>query len=122
MVELDLSLFGHPVAGNRWDLKMDTSVQKADFVQAPQWKAVYKQPKTGAGLGVYVDDFELVASAEDTPKIWKELEKHIEFKEPYHIWGEEPTRHLGCEYRVYRKSEPDGHTKMTVNLSMGDYF
>ena len=73
IVELDLSLYGHPAARNRWDGKTDGSVQECDFVKAPGWRGVYRQSGTDAGLGVYVDDFELVASEEDTPKIWKQL-------------------------------------------------
>ena len=45
---------------------MDTDVKKCNFERAPQWKRVYKQNGTGAGLGVYVDDFELQATPEDT--------------------------------------------------------
>ena len=100
MVPLIYSLYGHPRAGNRWDLKMDTDVKKCNFKRAPLWKGVYKQNDTGAGLGVYVDDFEPVATPEDTPKIWKLLEMHIEFKEDYRVWDSKPTAHLGCDYTV----------------------
>ena len=46
----------------------DTGVGKCGFKRAPQWEALYKQNGTGAGLGVYVDGFELAAPPEDTPK------------------------------------------------------
>ena len=71
-------------------------VTACDFQKAPGWRAVYKQRVTEAGFGIYVDDFELVASPQDTPKIWKQLETYIEFKSDYHVWVEETTRHLGC--------------------------
>ena len=96
---------------------MDTSVGKCDFTKAPQWRAVYKQPKTGAGLGVYVDDFELVASAEDTPKIWKQLEKHIEFGGEHVVWNDTPTKHLGCEYRVEQLVTKKGDKETTIKRS-----
>ena len=114
MVLLVLSLYGHPVAGNRWDSQMDESVKSVGFVKAPSWKAIYKQPATQAALDVYVDDFEVAASPENTQRIWEDLAKKIEFKEDFHIWGEDPTRHLGCEYRVNGKKDADGHTTMTI--------
>ena len=122
MVELVLSLYGHPVAGNRWDGQMDKSVHKASFQRAQPWKGIYKQDGTDAGLGVYVDDFELVASAEDTPKIWKQLEKHIEFGGPHQVWGEKDTRHLGCQYQVSRLTDKKGEITTKIRAAMPDYF
>ena len=92
---------------------MTTSVGKADFKTAPQWESVFKQD-TGAGLGVYVDDFELVAPKGKSAAIWKELEKHIELKEPPKYWGKEPTRHLGCHYSVEQRKVATGDTITTI--------
>jgi hypothetical protein len=122
VVELVLSLYGHPAAGNRWEGTMDGMVRKVGFQKATQWKAIYKEPKTEAGLGVYVDDFELVASPEDTPKIWKALEGQIEFGDEHHVWEGSHSRHLGCQYNVKRELTREGQTIMSVRASMEDYF
>ena len=123
MVPLDLSLYGHPVAGNRWDGQMTTCVTSAGYEPAPQWKAIFKEPKTGSALGVYVDDFEMAATLEDTPKLWKRLEDAgIEFKEDYKIWNaEDATQHLGCDYWVKHEKEKDGHVLTQIRGSMEDY-
>ena len=122
MVELDLSLYGHPIAGNRWDGTMDTAAKACAFERAPQWKSVYRQKGTGAGMGVYVDDFEVMATEADTPKIWAELEKHIEFGAPHKVWKEDDTRHLACQYKVFREKQKDGEIEMTIKASMPNYF
>ena len=74
-----------------------------------------------AGLGVYVDDFELMATEADTPKLWAELEKRIEFKEPYKVWGSEPTAHLGCDYEVRHSKETDGGKIIAIRANMAAY-
>ena len=101
---------------------MVESVTKVAFKPAPQWKSIFKQDATGAGLGVYVDDFELVAPPGQSAGIWAELAKHIEFKEEPRYWGEAPTRHLGCNYTVERKKVATGDTVTTIRSQMKDYF
>jgi hypothetical protein len=81
---------------------------------------VYRHKTKEAGMDVYVDDFELVATAEDTPNNWAALEKEIDFKEPYHLWGVSPTAHLGCDYSVKREKIGQ-ETIMTITASMKDY-
>ena len=88
VVELELSLYGHPASGNRWEGKMDESVAKCGFQKAPDWKAVYRHAKTGAALGVYVDDFELAADHEDEAKLWQELGKSADSSA---CWDQKPT-------------------------------
>lgn len=105
---------GHPAAGNRWEGKMDQSVTNCAFEKAPGWKGVYRQSSSEAALGVYVDDFELMASPEDTPRIWRELEKHIEFGDEHTVWGEKPTRHLGCQYGVEQVVTKIGDKETTI--------
>ena len=122
MCPLELSLYGHPVSGNRWEIKMDESVKVEDFRGAPMWKATYKQNGTEAALRVYVDDFELHASAEDTPKIWARLEKHIEFKDKYQIWCKDPIPHLGCDYIVEMQATKTGAQITTFRAQMKAYF
>ena len=123
MVPLILSLYGHPRAGNCWEGQMERAVGAVDFEKAPQWKSIYRNMTNGAGLGVYVDDFELAASPEDTPKIWKALEQHIEFKDPYKVWDDaSPTRHLGCEYKVVSTTTKNSEVVTTIKSSMGDCF
>ena len=88
MVRLELSFYGHPVSANRWEGKADKEVTACNFHEA--------QDSTYAGLEIYVDVFELVTTAEDTPKVWKQLAKHIVCKEEQHAWKEDTTGHIGC--------------------------
>ena len=90
-----MSLFGHPVAGNRWDKQAEEIVISEGFKKIPDWKAMFVHPVTKAAIGVYVDDFELAADKKETDRIWKRLEKKIKFGEDYHTWGTKLTRHLG---------------------------
>jgi hypothetical protein len=62
-VELRLSLYGHLIAGNRWEGTAEAGVVSGKFEKAPQWRAIFRHP-SGAAMGVYVDDFELLATEE----------------------------------------------------------
>ena len=132
MVPLILSLYGHPVAGNRWDKKMDASAREVGVVPAPGWKSIYRNcgrnehGKTcvgeGAAMGVYVDDFEIAATPADTPKLCVELAKKIEFGDDYKIWdNDSSTAHLGVDYKVKATPQKNCGSKMTVRSEMGDY-
>ena len=83
---------------------------------------MFKQASDGPGLGVYVDDFELVAPKGKSAAIWKELEKHIEFKELPKYWDKKPTRHLGFHYTVEQKQVATGDLVTTVKAHMKEYF
>ena len=60
VVLLELSLYGHPKAGDRWDQRMCYCTGEAGFVKAPEWPSVFKHSVHKAAPGVYVDDFEMV--------------------------------------------------------------
>ena len=47
-------------------------------------------------MTVYVDDMLLLASPRDTSKIWRALEKRIDFKDP----ESDIERYLGARYRL----------------------
>ena len=69
MVELDLALFGHPEAGNIWESHAFSRLRKLAWKDAPEFPSVFKHTD-GSILTCYVDDFELQASLEATPKHW----------------------------------------------------
>jgi hypothetical protein len=115
LLALRLPSLGQPLGG-----KMDTSMTTCSWEKAPMVKCVYRHPSTQAAMDVYVDDFEMVASLEDTPKLWKALEAHVDFKEPYKIWGEDSTTHLGCDYSVKHWMEGK-HRLTSVKAFMKDY-
>ena len=94
--KIDLALFGNPEAGNNWESLSFTNVRGNGWVDAPEFPSVFKEPKTKAMLTCYVDDFDVQASASDSAKHWKDLEKVIEFKDPPRYLSEEQTGHLGC--------------------------
>ena len=121
MVLLELSLYGHPEAGNRWESTMTDSAGRAGFQPAPQWKSIFKEPKSGAALGVYVDGFEMAAPGDRTADLWAELDKWIEFGKPAAVWGSEPVRHLGCHNTVEQKRTNDGEVLTTISSSMRSY-
>ena len=62
MVQLELSLFGHPEASQRWDEQFIDCTQREGYVAAPQWKSVFKRKACGTALGCYVDDVEMASS------------------------------------------------------------
>lgn len=121
MVRLDLSLYGHPEAGDRWDEQMGGCMVKDDYTRAPQWPSIFKREKCGTAVGVYVDDFEMASDPKLTAGNWNRLGKLIEFGKPQEVWGpEKSVRHLGCHYLVDQVA--DGKEIVTtITSEMGAY-
>jgi hypothetical protein len=64
----------------------------------------------------------LQATLEKTEQHWSKIEKVIDFKDPYHIWGEKETPHLGCRYRVKRQKMKNGSVLTTHTAEMEQYL
>ena len=121
VVLLELSLYGHSKASDRWDQRMCYCTGEAGFVKAPEWPSVFKHSVSKAALGVYVDDFEMASPPSKTAELWKALELNIEFGKPQHVRDKEPTRHLGCYYSVLRETTENGHVITHIEASMEAY-
>ena len=113
IVRLLVSLYGHQESGPLWDKK------KSKAMICCGWKELESCPDSwfhsghDATMDIYVDDFVLNAAEKAEAKIWKDLEKHLDFGDA----AEPIARHLGAYYSVERK---DGLTNFKV--SMEDYF
>ncbi len=99
VVEMILSLYGHPDAGGYWELHCEEQVTAAGFekIGTDAWRGVFRHPKYLALLIVYVDDFKLASRREHTQLIWKELKKGIDMGEL-----EPPDRFLGCYTKPFQ--------------------
>ena len=122
MVPLDLALFGHPEAGNIWQDFSFGQLRSLEWKDAPEFKSVFMHKKSKAMLTGYVDDFDMQASKEDSKRHWEEIEKVIEFKEPPRYWSNEPTPHLGCQFRTTQVKTKDGHILTTTDSEMKAYL
>ena len=121
MVRLDLSLYGHPDAGERWDEQMGGCMIKDEYIRAPQWPSIFKREKCGTAVGVYVDDFEMASDPKLTGGNWERLGKLIEFGKPQEVWGpDKSVRHLGCHYTVDQVADGE-ELVTTITSEMGAY-
>lgn len=89
------ALYGHPVAGALWE-KTSTAIMKYEgWTSLPYHGGVYVHTKIMAIMIVYVDDILFLASYRDTIRIWRTLERRINYKDP----ESDIERYLGARYR-----------------------
>ena len=122
IVPLELALFGHPEAGNILENFSFEELRKLGWEDAPEFPSVFKHKKTKAMLTGYVDDFDMQASQKDSEKLWEDIAKAIDFKDPPRYWSNEPTPHLGCVYRTTQTKTKDGHILTTTDSEMKSYL
>ena len=81
MVELVFALFGYPEAGNIWENHAFSRLRKLGGKDALEFPSVSKHTD-GSILTCYVDDFELQATLEATPKHWEQIGSVIDLSDP----------------------------------------
>jgi hypothetical protein len=81
VVELVLSLYGHPESGALWDKHLKKALVELGYVTDNN-PGVWFHKATKAILIVYVDDLLLVASPKVDDKLWDELGQKIDFQDP----------------------------------------
>ena len=109
MVVLKRALYGHPESGPIWDKKMHSVMKQCGFLPIEGSPGVFYHPSKNAEMIVYVDDFILIAPEQHEADIWKELDKHIEFKDP----AAPITRFLGVNHEF--KYGKDGSVHMLTS-------
>ena len=122
MVPLELALFGHPEAGSIWeDHSEDKFTNHCDWESHAQFNSVFRHPETDSIMTSYVDDFEIEALPEVSKILWKDIEKHIQFKYQPEYWEDQGVQHLGCRHKVTRIKDKDGHMTTTYTSDMTKY-
>ena len=66
-----LALYGHPDAGGFWEQHCETQLKKVGFVPIPDWPSVFRHPKLGTFLVVYVDDFKQSGPSANLAEGWR---------------------------------------------------
>ena len=82
VVELILSLYGHPESGALWDKHLKKALVELGYVAVDNNPGVWFHKPTKAILIVYVDDLLLVACPKVDDKLWEELGNKIDFQDP----------------------------------------
>ena len=74
---------------------MDEIMKNLGWNPIPGTGGTYMHAKTGAAMVVYVDDMMMLSDPRDTDKLWRALEKSVDYKDP-----EAPmARYLGALYK-----------------------
>ena len=76
------ALYGHPEAGALWEARLDDIMKNLGWSPIPWNGGTYTHAKTATAMVVYVDDMMLLASPNDTDRLWRELEKSVLYKDP----------------------------------------
>ena len=73
VIRLVRNLYGHPMAGLYWAQFCDERVRKVGFEPVIGWECLYKHPKDGLILSIYVDDFKLGGRKDKLKPMWEKL-------------------------------------------------
>ena len=76
------ALYGHPEAGALWEARLGSIMTTLGWSPIPGNGGVYSHTKTGAAMVVYVDDMLLLSPPNETDRLWQDLQKNIQFKDP----------------------------------------
>ena len=82
VVELRISLYGHPLAGLYWEEHSREKILKCGWEPVQGWECLYKHYALGLFLSVYVDDFKMAGKAENLARAWGDLGKHLDIDPP----------------------------------------
>ena len=120
---LKRALYGHPESGAIWDKKMRKVMKECGFLPVAEGSpGVFYNPTLSAEMIVYVDDFILISPEAHENKIWKQLDKHILFKDP----AAPVQRFLGVNHEI--KILSDGTCQMLTEgreylmAAVGEYM
>eukprot|EP00971_Amphidinium_carterae_P139238 2759140-Amphidinium_carterae.1 len=110
---LKRALYGHPEAGKVWEDHLSEILKSTGWYQCPgvasTWLRKFPGHDVKASLVVYVDDLLLATPPEVEARVWAELEKKLDFKDP----PEDVSRYLGAVH----ESWADGNAmRMRVDM------
>ena len=88
---------------------MHSVMKQCGYLAIEGCPGVFYHPSKNAEMIVYVDDFILIAPEQHEAGIWKESDKHIDFKDP----AAPVTRFLGVNHEI--KHSRDGSVCMLTN-------
>ena len=75
-------MYGHPEAGALWEARLDDILKNLGWAPVPGTGGIYTHAKTKAAMVVYVDDMLMLSNPRDTDKLWRALEKSVDYKVP----------------------------------------
>ena len=93
VVRLQLSLYGHPLAGLYWEIHCKQQVKKCGFEPVKGWECLYVNKVQKLFLSIYVDDFKMAGKASSLKPMWEKLNKVLELEKPQPL---QKHTYLGC--------------------------
>ena len=64
VVQLQVNLYGHPLAGLLWEKHLEDKLLKLGWEKVPGWECLFVHRESQAFLSVYVDDFKMAGKAD----------------------------------------------------------
>ena len=94
------SLYGHPEAGHRWDMRSREVMTCFDAKPIDTFQSNFWIPKYKLLLSLYVDDVVVSGPSSQHKPFWDEMQCHLELDEPAEV-----SRILGREHSISRSKE-----------------
>ena len=102
VVPLERNLYGHPLAGPLWEMKIRKKILlEHGWEQVPNWECLFVYREKGLFLSVHVDKIKQAGKKQNIDPMWNVLMKEVDLGEPTsfldHVY-------LGCTQRECQTS------------------
>ena len=82
VVPLERNLYGHPLAGQMWELQFEKVLLKYGWEKVSNWECLFAHRENGLFLSEYVDDIKLAGKKQNINPMWHVLNKEVDLGEP----------------------------------------
>ena len=78
---VERNLYGHPLAGLRWEMQFEKIQLKHGWGGIPNWECLFVHREKGLFSSLYVDD-KKIGKKENLDPMWKLLNKEVDLGQP----------------------------------------
>ena len=81
VVPLERNLYGHPLAGQMWELQFEKVLLKYVWERVSNWECLFAHRENGLFLSEHVDDIKLAGKKQNINPMWHVLNKEVDLGE-----------------------------------------
>ena len=78
VVPLERNLYGHPLAGLKWERQFEKILLRHRWEKIPNWECLFVHREKGLFLSVYVDDIKLAGKKQNIDPMWNVLNEEVD--------------------------------------------
>ena len=110
VVPLERNLYGHPLAGLKWERLFEKFLLKYGWEKVSNWECLFVHREKGLFLSVYVDDIKLTGKKQNINPMRKVLNKEVDL-------GESTSSSIMCTWGVLKNNVKQAKILLTITDS-----